>query len=503
MPTTGTNRNYSVGNVGDIDISARLMTLPTYFPFMREQYAEADRDLFDLYEYMSWNGGMKNSMKTRAMIGAIVPGQDGLHRVSQRGRLFMPVVLTNATISGTPGATSTYTITGSTNYNAAGTASTCWVGQTIDFPNGTSLPIRGTITAKNVSVNNAHVLTVEPIGSQTLPSISAGTSCPIGTSSAATGSNATFNTPIRNETEWYNCFQNIFDGTKITDTTAYYANRVMLDPTIDSELFSIIYPDGKIPDQRHYVLGEVLDWIRYHLKHIKNAVWFGQFDQVTTGTERNDKTEGLVPAIRNGGQNYTYIAGTATTTIMTQLCLDLDSTMLNVTEYLLYPGNQFLATYSEDFMTYANNVGVRYDFFSAAGTDNPVGIAKDFSFLPLAWGRYMFHVSTAFTPFHDPSQYGTAAFDMAGDVVGVPVGLANKADGKATQRFSILYATDGGKEAHDLVQMREVEGVRRNRFVELSRDKMNTHEQTQTMSIDSWLTTRVLDVEAFFYLQRV
>ena len=503
MPVTGTNYNYFQAKTGDVDISAQALTLPTYFAKYLEPYAKADNDMFTLMEYLSWNGAKNNAPQTSGLIGAIVPGKDGLHRVSKRGRLFIPLELDDDVISGAPSATSTYTITGAENYNAAGTKSMAWVGQTIDFPNGTGLPIRGTITSINTAVNNAHVITVTPRTGDTLPSIAAGTQIPVGTYSSATGSTPDFFTPIRNETEWYNCFQNILNGIETTDSTGYYANMLEINLSANPELAMALYPDGKVPDARHYVYSYVLDWLRYHMKYVKDACWFGQFEQTTASQERNDKMEGFVTSIRNSGQNYTYIAGTNTTAVMTQLCLDLDATMLNANEYLLYPGNELRATIAADFMTYANNSAIRYDFFNVNDGKNPISVAQQFAFKPLEWNGYLFHICESFTPFYDPSVYGGNGYDMKGDAIGIPVGYAQKADNSYAQNFSILYATDGGRDMHNLVDMRVSEGVRRNRLVQLSRDRGNLHKQSIQQSIDSWLTTRLLNVEAAFYLQRV
>lgn len=501
MPTTGTNYNFYRAGTGDIDISSQLLTLPSYFAKILEPYAKADSDLFELMENLSWNGAGKAPM-TNGLIGSIVPGKDGLHRVSKRGRLFIALELTDAVISGTPSTTSTYTITGAQNYNSTGTQSMAAVGQTIDFPNGSSLPIRGTITAINTGTASAHVITVRPITGQTLPSITAGTQVPIGTFSAATGSSPTFFTPIRNETEWYNCFQNILNGNEYTDQAGYYANTLEVDLSANPELALLIYPDGKVPDARHYVYSYLLDWLRLHLKHIKDAVWFGQFEQRTVGSERDDKMEGFVTAIRNGGQNYTYIAGTNTTALMNQLSIDLDATMLNVTEYLLYPGNQLRATLASDFMEYMDTVAVRYDFFDTGTDKNPMSVAQDFAFKPLAWNGYTFFICEKFTPFYDPSIYGSTGFDMKGDAIGMPIGYAQKANMEYSQNFSILYATDGGQGTHNLVDMRKSQGVIRNQLVETSRKMNNTHKQTTQTSMVSWLSTRLLNDEAAFYLKR-
>lgn len=503
MPVSGTNLNFYRSGTGDIDISTQVLTLPTYFAKMLEPYRKADADLFELWEKLSWDGAGK-APQTKGLMGSIVPGKDGLHRVSKRGRLFIPLEITDLVISGTPSTTSTYTITGTQNYNSGGTESMGWVGQTIDFPNSTGgLPIRGTITVKNTGVNNAHVITVRPITGQTLPSVTAGTLVPIGTYSAETGATPSFFTPVRNETEWYNCFQNILNGTEYTDQAAYYANQLEVDLSANPELALLLYPDGKIPDSRHYMYAYVLDWLRLHLKHVKDAVWFGQFEQRTVGSERNDKMEGLIPAIRNGGQNYTYISGTNTTAVMTQLSLDLDATMLNVTEYLLYPGNEMRATLASDFIQYTDTAAIRYDFFDMGTEQNPMSVAQEFAFKPLTWNGYTFFICEKFTPFYDPSIYGSAGFNMQGDAIGLPIGYAQKANQEYAQNFSILYATDGGEGTHNLVDMRKSKGVIRNRLVQTSRDMNNTHTQKTQFSMDSWLTTRLLNDEASFYLRRV
>ena len=106
MPVTGTNYNYFQAKTGDVDISAQALTLPTYFAKYLEPYAKADNDMFTLMEYLSWNGAKNNAPQTSGLIGAIVPGKDGLHRVSKRGRLFIPLELEDDVISGTPSTTS-------------------------------------------------------------------------------------------------------------------------------------------------------------------------------------------------------------------------------------------------------------------------------------------------------------------------------------------------------------------------------------------------------------
>ena len=276
-----------------------------------------------------------------------------------------------------------------------------------------------------------------------------------------------------------------------------------MDLSANPELAMLLYPDGKIPDSRHYMYAYVLDWLRLHLKHVKDAVWFGQFEQRTVGSERNDKMEGLIPAIRNGGQNYTYIAGTNTTAVMTQLSLDLDATMLNVTEYLLYPGNEMRATLASDFIQYTDTAAIRYDFFDMGTEQNPMSIAQEFAFKPLTWNGYTFFICEKFTPFYDPSIYGSSGFDMKGDAIGLPIGYAQKANQEYAQNFSILYATDGGEGTHNLVDMRKSAGVIRNQLVETSRKMNNTHTQKTQFSMASWLTTRLLNDEASFYLRRV
>jgi len=51
--------------------------------------------------------------------------------------------------------------------------------------------------------------------------------------------------------------------------------------------------------------------------------------------------------------------------------------------------------------------------------------------------------------------------------------------------------------------MRKSAGVIRNQLVETSRKMNNTHTQKTQFSMASWLTTRLLNDEASFYLRRV
>jgi hypothetical protein len=349
---------------------------------------------------------------------------------AEEDRIFQPI--TAAAAVGAPGAGSTLTVTlSSADHANSGKSSYPRTQQLVVLPNKKI----GQVTAKSTAVDSAHTITIKPLrATDDLGAISAGDKIIFYSNAYGEGTDqGTGLTPIP-LTFANNCqiFKEDYEFTSTQGATKAW--------------FAVEGPDGKV-DYKWTYKGEKDTFTRFQTFVGLGLILTEKADSTYTdgsGTVVRT-TEGLIPFIRNNGNNF--VAAGFNMSTMDNIIKKIDK-QKGAKENLAFLGIDLAMTIDNMLTAQMKNDVGNYEFFSSPGADNKLDDKRQraamFGFDSFKKGSYTFHFTTL-PEFNEENLLGTAGYNFSNTGLIVPTDKR-------------VYTVGGSKEEDYSILIRYMEG---------------------------------------------
>lgn len=538
------NNNWSQGQVTDGSVSGLSDTQIAAFPTFLDQYASQTLKTASSFmrlwllfaekvERTNVNKNVKAGRSQKNMSSLIVSGnnttargQDNKFQWNRRYQYQFALGITNATISGTPGATSTYTLTDATAYDSTGKLSNVYLDYSYKLPNAATSGVPyviGYITSIDTTTDFAHVLTIKPErASDTLPSVTANDAMIFQGLVTRTGGDPSYVSDFRSYATDFNYFQTMVPGTKYTNDTPEYMSRFAVDTDLYKGILNDIYKEGipasLNPDGQRSISQSIIDYAIRIVASMNVALLWGQKNHtsVTTanGIERRDSMGGLMEACLTGGGIMGYNFALPTQDMFYEMAREFEVNGVSYYNYMMLPGIDLKQKIQNDMAYLPNNLGFRTalnldkNMFMYAGENNDAALnfIEERGFQNYSWMNYNFMLFANFTDFDNAQQFGSQGYpDMSKNAFLLPAELMNTTSttGAASSPMQVLFASNGGglTEEFTLVDAIRTGAVKYMRNVAISRDYQTTHSLVDSYSTETVMTAAFLGKEAMYMMQ--